>query len=140
MMIFLTITSWFSQAAVSRLIRFGLTGLCGMVVDFAVTALVKEVLGWNKYLANALGFCFAVCCNYVINRRWTFGNTSADILPQLGLFAGISLVGLLLNTLFIFLLHQQWKLNFYLSKCMAILLVFGWNYWANSHFTFTLYH
>ncbi len=135
----INIFNWLSRVTAFRMIRFGLTGLSGMVLDFAITWFLKEKLGWNRYLANTMGFCAAVCSNYLINRNWTFNNVSTAVLPQLGLFVGISAAGLLLNTAIIFLLHQRGNMNFYLSKCAAIAVVFTWNYWANSHFTFTLY-
>ena len=56
------------------------------------------------------------------------GNTSV--------FLGIAAVGLVINNLTIYLLHERWKLNFYLAKLFAIGVVTFWNFFMNYFFTF----
>lgn len=119
-----------------RVIRFGITGGIGFCIDFAITYLCKEKLRWNKYMANTIGFTLAVINNYIINRAWTFQSKDPRIAKQFLFFLVISLVGLLLNTLFLYYLHEKKSKHFYLSKLMAVLLVFIWNFSANSLLTF----
>lgn len=119
------------------IVKFGVTGLLGMAIDFGVTWLGKEKLKFNKYLANAMGFSIAVTNNYLINRIWTFGSTSNEWGVEFGKFILVSVVGLGLNTAIIFLFHQRKNgMNFYLAKCVAIVIVFIWNFTANLFFTF----
>ncbi|RYY38490.1 MAG: GtrA family protein [Chitinophagaceae bacterium] len=118
-----------------RLLKFGLVGLLGMVVDFGVTWLFKEKVRINRYVANALGFSCAVVLNFLLNRAWTFGSHAPNVQGQLVRFVAVSLVGLGLNTAIIYFLNHR-KLNFYLSKAIAIVIVFFWNYGANAFFTF----
>jgi len=118
-----------------RLFKFGLVGLAGMVVDFTVTYFFKEKVRINRFLANALGFCCAVVLNFLLNRWWTFSSHAPDVQNQMFRFVMVALVGLGLNTLIVFLLNKR-QLNFYLSKAIAIIIVFFWNYAANSYFTF----
>jgi putative flippase GtrA len=117
-----------------RLLKFGIVGLLGMVVDFGVTWLFKEKVRINRFAANALGFSCAVVCNFALNRAWTFGS-HANVEGQLFRFVMVSLTGLLLNTGIVYFFNRR-GFNFYLSKAMAIVLVFIWNYAANSYFTF----
>ena len=121
---------------IEKMFKFGLVGLLGMAIDFSTTWLCKEKLKWNKYVANGCGFTLAVICNYSINRRWTFTNNNPHWLTQFLLFVGVSLVGLLLNTAFLYYFHQKQNRNFYLSKFLAIVIVFIWNFLANFFFTF----
>lgn len=51
-------------------------------------------------------------------------------------FLGIAAVGLVINNLTIYLLHERWKLNFYLAKLFAIGVVTFWNFFMNYFFTF----
>ena len=117
-----------------RLIKFGMVGALGMVVDFGLTYLMKEKGRFNKYLANAIGFTAAVVFNYCLNRFWTFQSTG-HLPAQLAKFFLVSLVGLGLNTGIVYALARR-RVNFYLSKAVAVALVFSWNYTANSYFTF----
>ncbi|MDB5251540.1 MAG: glycosyl transferase family 2, partial [Flaviaesturariibacter sp.] len=117
-----------------RIIKFGVVGSLGMVVDFGLTYVCKETLRINKYLANAIGFTAAVVFNYVLNRYWTF-QSNGYVPVQLARFFLVALVGLGLNTGIVYLLALR-RVNFYLSKAIAVALVFFWNYSANAFFTF----
>ena len=35
-----------------KIIRFGITGASGMIIDFGITWLCREKFKWNKYVAN----------------------------------------------------------------------------------------
>lgn len=123
---------------VMRFIRFGIVGASGMIVDFGVTWLCKEKLRWNKYVSNSLGFILAASNNYFWNRLWTFHSESMEIVREYSTFVLIALVGLGLNNLIIWLLHEKAQLNFYLSKLIAIGCVMIWNFSMNYVFTFRM--
>src|SRR5690606_41657992 len=89
--------------------KFGVVGFIGLCIDFSITYMLKEKLLWNKFIANAVGFSVAVISNYVLNRLWTFENSDPRIIRQLVLFIGISLVGLGIKKLTLYILHQQRK-------------------------------
>lgn len=121
----------------TKLLRFGLVGLSGVVVDFGVTWICKEKLRFHKYLANSLGFCVATISNYLLNKYWTFKVFgSQGMFLEFSKFAGFALVGLLINNLVVFLLHGKLNLNFYLSKLIAIAIVSIWNFFGNYIYTF----
>ena len=115
--------------------KFGVTGLSGMVLDFSVTWFFKEVLLINKFLANGIGFTAAVISNYLINRAWTF-QSKAEMGRQFAGFVTVSVIGLLLNTLIVYVFNHLLLLNFYLSKIIAVGLVFIWNFSINYFFVF----
>ncbi len=120
----------------NRILKFGLVGLSGMVIDFSVTWLCKEKLGFNKYLSNSLGFCFAVTSNFFFNRYWTFESDAHALPGQFARFMLVSLSGLAINNAMLYLLVKKLPSNFYLLKLVVIGLVFFWNYVANFLFTF----
>lgn len=117
------------------LIKFGITGMSGLIVDFSFTWLFKDVLHVNKFLANAIGFSAAVMSNYYINRIWTFQNKD-KVGKQLAAFITVSIIGLLLNSAIVYFFNHVFSLNFYLSKVIAIGIVFFWNFGANYFFVF----
>ncbi len=120
-----------------KFLKFGLVGFSGLLLDFSITYLIKEKLRWNKYLANSLGFVVACTNNYLLNRLWTFRSVDPGIIVQFSKFLLISLGGLILNNLLLYLLTEKAKLNFYVAKFCAIVLVFFWNFFFNYQFTFT---
>ncbi len=120
-----------------KLLKFGAVGISGMIIDFGFTYFFKEVLKVNKYISNSTGFTLAATSNFILNRIWTFNSTSPDVMIQFSKFFIISVLGLLLNNLTIYIFTDyKVKLNFYISKAIATLIVFFWNFFMNYFFTF----
>ena len=121
-----------------KFLKFGVVGFSGLFVDFGLTYLFKEIFRVQKYVSNAIGFMMAASSNYVLNRIWTFESTNPNIALEYTEFIVISLIGLIINTLILYLLVSRWKINFYISKVFAIAVVTLWNFFANLLFTFAV--
>jgi len=120
-----------------KFVKFSLVGFSGVFVDFGITYIFKEKFSVNKYISNSLGFICAATSNYFLNRIWTFQSHDPAILLQYSKFFTISLIGLMLNNLVVFFIHQKGRINFYVSKIFAIALVTLWNFFANYLYTFS---
>ncbi len=119
-----------------KLVKFGAVGVTGMCIDFGITWLCKERLRWNKFVANSFGFSLAVINNYLLNRVWTFSSNNAHWEAEFGRFLVVSLAGLGINNLLVYILHSKMGASFYLSKMVATAFVVAWNFIANYYFTF----
>jgi putative flippase GtrA len=106
-----------------------------MVVDFSITILLKEKLKIHRYIANSAGFVLAASSNYLFNRLWTFESNNPKILVEYSTFFIISVIGLIINNLVIYLLEK--KLKFYFAKFVAIMVTSVWNFLANYYLNFT---
>ncbi|MEP6595324.1 MAG: GtrA family protein [Ginsengibacter sp.] len=122
----------------TKVLKFGLVGCTGLMIDFALTFLLKEKLHINKYLANAVGFTCAVVSNFILNTYWTFNDYFTS--QKFFLFAIISLSGLLLNSSVIMILVKKLHANFYVAKAIAVFVVFLWNFLLNNYITFNNAH
>lgn len=120
----------------SKLLKFGIVGCSGMIIDFGATYLCKEILKINKFLSNGIGFILAATSNYFINRIWTFNSQTEDIGIQYAQFMTVSVIGLGINSLVLYLLNEKLKWNFYFSKVIAIAITTIWNFFANLLVTF----
>ena len=107
-----------------------------MAIDFATTWVFKEGLKVNKYIANSIGFIFASSWNFALNRFWTFQSLYPKVAIQYFTFLSISVVGLGLNNLVVYILHGRFRMNFYLAKLAAVVIVTSWNFLMNYFFTF----
>jgi len=130
------LTQYFSEELLWKFLKFGVVGASGVFVDFGFTALSKEVLKIQKYVANGIGFTIAASTNYILNRWWTFHSQNPEVVVEYLHFIGISLVGLAINTAILWVLVSKFKKNFYLSKIGAIAVVTIWNFAMNYLFTF----
>ena len=136
MQIATTAIPFLEKAFLLRFLRFCVVGFTGTAIDFGLTWLCKEKLKIPKFLANAIGFVVAATNNYILNRVWTWGSTNSQVGIEYVKFFGVSIIGLGLNSLILYLLHEKMKVNFYISKVFATGVVMLWNFFANNYFTF----
>lgn len=118
-----------------KFFKFIIVGFSGMVVDFSITFLLKEKLKVNRYISNSVGFTIAASSNYLFNRLWTFQSNNPRVLLEFGKFFIISLIGLVINNLFLWLFEK--KVRFYYAKFLAIIVTSAWNFSANYFLNFT---
>jgi putative flippase GtrA len=119
-----------------KFIKFCVVGLTGMGIDFGTTWLLKEKIRINKYIANSTGFIIAATSNYMWNRLWTFQSENSHIAEEYFSFIIISVAGLGINNLLVYIFSDRMKFNFYLSKLIATVVVTLWNFVMNFIITF----
>ncbi|MCQ2260505.1 MAG: GtrA family protein [Bacteroidales bacterium] len=135
-----------------KFIKFGIVGFSGMIVDYAFLILFVEVFHWPDLVANACSFTLAASSNYLLNRIWTFRSHDKQVGREYLKFFLVSLVGLGISTLTIFLFERAlpgWSAEagngfrfiifikyFYLLKFIAIVITTIWNFFGNLLFTF----
>ena len=69
-----------------KFIKFGIVGFSGLLVDFGITYLFKEVFKVQRFVANAIGFLTAASSNYILNRVWTFNSDNPEVAVEFGKF------------------------------------------------------
>ena len=88
-----------------QLVRFGLVGGIGFIVNVAVYTLFVHSVGVDYRLANIAAWLIAVINNFVLNRHWTFDARDGRARAQAIRFLLVSLVAeafsLALLTLFV---------------------------------------
>jgi putative flippase GtrA len=126
----------FTKAFFFKFIKFCLVGFSGVFVDFGVTYLLKEIVKIQKYVANSIGFTTAATTYYVLNRIWTFQSKNPHVAMEFARFFFIALIGLGINNLIIYILNGRFKMNFYVSKLIATVIVTMWNFLINAYYTF----
>ena len=55
-----------------QFIKFAIVGAVGAVINLSLIHLFAVVIGWNEYLAFAIGFIVSVISNFIFNDIWTF--------------------------------------------------------------------
>lgn len=121
---------WYPRIA--ELIRFGLVGLINTALDTGVFSLVFYVfLSKNEHLqpiAFTAGYLMGVACSFVLNKLWTFKNTSKDNLTlQIPLFLLLNLFSWGVG-LGILELYKGWDFIGTLAKIGTLPFTMGINY------------
>jgi len=75
-----------------QLVRFGLVGGIGFVVNVAVYTLFVHSVGVDYRVANIVAWLVAVLNNFVLNRHWTFDARGGRAHAQAIRFLAVSLV------------------------------------------------
>jgi len=119
-----------------KFIKFGLVGFIGLIIDFSITYFLKEIIKIHRYLANSIGFIIAASSNYYFNRVWTFESRNQHIIQEYSVFIIVSLIGLFINNLFLFLFESKLNIKFYKAKFLAIIVTTAWNFFVNYFYTF----
>lgn len=118
-----------------KFLKFIIVGFSGLFVDFSVTFLLKEKLKLQRYIASSVGFTLAASSNYLFNRLWTFHSNNPQILTEYSTFILISIIGLSINNLFIYIFEK--KMRFYFAKFLAVMVTSLWNFTVNYYLNFT---
>ncbi len=123
-----------------QLIRFGLVGGVGFVVNVGVYALCVHALRIDYRGAYVIAWLVAVTNNFLLNRHWTFDAAAGSVRFQAIRFFVVSLVaagfGFLLLTLFV----QDFGLDKVVAEALAVAASTPLNFIGNKLWSFRLRH
>ena len=121
---------------INKALKFAVVGFSAFVIDFSTTYALKEKVKINKYVANTIAFVIAATYNFILNKFWSFGSTDPEIVRQAVIFALSMTTGLMIASGLIYVFSDRMKLNFYLSKLLAVSVVMVWNFTMNNFVIF----
>ncbi|BAZ33673.1 dolichyl-phosphate-mannose synthase (plasmid) [Cylindrospermum sp. NIES-4074] len=120
-----------------RLIRFGIVGLSGVVIDLGIFYFLHHSGNLEITPSAIISTEVAIINNFLWNDLWTFGDLSEEktsINQRCQRFLKFNLIcflGLMFNTLIVNLLFYKFGVNEYMAKLVAIASVTLWNFWLN---------
>jgi putative flippase GtrA len=121
-----------------QFIKFSVVGVSGTIIDYGVLNLLVLVFHTNVYLSSTVSFTLAVVNNFIWNKYWTFKVNNQTNRPyfQFFQFLVVSVVGLGLNLLIMYILIHFFNIWYNLAKAFAIVVVLFWNFIANKLWNF----
>lgn len=138
----------------TRFLKFTVVGGLGALVDFGTFNLLISLFGVPPILANMVSFSAAVTSNFTWNRYWTYPDSRGkNMTAQLGQFALVNLIGLLIRTPIFAVLHLPLQTAFEktplalplssevlgnnLALAAAVGTVLFWNFFVNRYWTYS---
>jgi dolichol-phosphate mannosyltransferase len=122
-----------------KVIKFGLVGLSGIVVNMAVLWYLTEFAGLYYLVSSFFAIELSILNNFVWNEFWTFRRTAQPKLSnrwhRLIVFHGVSAGGLVINMGVLFFLTSIVGVYYLVSNIVGILAGFGWNFFLNRRMT-----
>ena len=119
-----------------QLVKFGLVGGSGYVVNLVVFALLSELAGLHHIPAAVGAFCVAVSNNFLLNRHWTFRARDGHAGFQAARFFTVSVVVLGFNLVVLELLVSVAELPELPAQAVAVALAMPVNFIGNKLWTF----
>lgn len=118
-----------------QLIRFAGAGLISAVGHFGLLILLVQEFAIAPVPASAAGALLGAWINYAVNYRYTFRSSKKHREAVLK-FAVVAIIGLVLNTFFMWLFVGPLGLHYLLSQLVTTGLVFVWSFVASRYWTF----
>ncbi|MBX6773153.1 MAG: GtrA family protein [Chloroflexi bacterium] len=119
-----------ARADLSRLVRFGLVGLSGTLVNLAVVHVLFGTLHWPAVIASPVAVEVSVVNNFLWNNWWTFRQRSIS-LARFIRFNLASLGGLAITAAIFAALVDLLGWHYLLADLIAIGAATGWNFAAS---------
>ena len=119
------------------------------VVDMGALALMVEFFGIDKIFASIAAFIIGLGVNFILSSFWVFKKAKVNSkTAEFVIFSIIAVIGLLLNTLIIYLFDEYVSgyaifssfipadKYYLISKIAATIIVFIWNFFARKYFIY----
>jgi dolichol-phosphate mannosyltransferase len=119
-----------------QLVRFGLVGASGYVVNLVVFAVCVHGVDLNYRLAAVVAFLVAVTNNFLWNRHWTFDARDGHAGFQAARFLVVSLMAFAFNLAMLELLVSGFGVGEVLSQAIAIVAATPLNFIGNKLWSF----
>jgi len=119
-----------------RIVRFILVGGTSTVITWALIYILNTIFSIFYIpvviFAETVGYTY----NFFMNKFFTFKQHSNNYKRQVSIFAGVSLGGILLNTLAIIFIVESFEIQAHIAKLISAIFVAFYSYGFHSKFTF----
>lgn len=112
-----------------QLIKFGAVGFLCFFIDYGIMLLLTELLGVNYLVSCCISFSVSVIVNYLLSMRFVFAaKAGMKKRTQFVIFVILSVVGLGLNQLFMWLFVELIHVPYQLAKLVVTAIVMLFNF------------
>ena len=119
-----------------QLLKFGLVGGSGYLINLGVFALLAGSLGVHHAIAAVGAFAVAVTNNFLLNRHWTFAAGDGHAGFQAMRFFAVSIAALTINLIALEALVSQASLGELPAQAIAVAIAMPFNFLGNKLWTF----
>ena len=126
-----------------KILRFGLVGLSGILVNMGILWGLTELGGIYYLYSSAVAIETSIITNFLLNDFWTFGGETGhrvgSRVHRFLSFQVVSVGGLLVNMVVLFLGKEILGMDYLVANLVGILAGFAWNYLVNRNVTWKRY-
>lgn len=114
----------------SQLIKFGLVGGIAFLIDYGIMVFLTEVFKIPSLISAAISFTVSVIFNYIASVKWVFDvdKEKNSKTKELAVFILLSIVGLGINELIMWIMDKKFGIYYMISKIVATIVVMCYNF------------
>ena len=112
-----------------QIFRFLVVGGSATVIDYGIMVALTELAGMNYLLSSGISFSVSVVYNYILSTKWVFlSNESRNSVWKFTVFVVLSIIGLLINLVFMWIFTDRLGISYMSSKIGATVVVMVYNF------------
>lgn len=112
-----------------QIFRFLVVGGSATVIDYGIMVALTELAGMNYLLSSGISFSVSVVYNYILSTKWVFlSNESRNSVWKFTVFVVLSIIGLLINLVFMWIFTDGLGISYMISKIGATVVVMVYNF------------
>ena len=121
-----------------EIFRYFASGVLAFGADTLVLFLLTKYAGLYYLLSSIIGFCVGLLISYFLNVIWVFHKRKIKSKRlEFVIFLIISLIGLALNSFFMWIFTSVMLIYYIYSKIITTIIVFVWNFIAKKKSLFS---
>lgn len=114
---------------IKQIIKFGMVGGLCFVIDYGLMVLLTEIGGINYLISSGISFTVSVIVNYILSLKFVFETRKDnDKIKEFLLFLLLSVIGLGINQILMWLCVEKLSIHYMLSKIGATVVVMIYNF------------
>jgi putative flippase GtrA len=129
-------TNILSRGNIFQLIKYGISGGIGAVIDFSLYTLIITTTQLNYLIANIISFSLGTIVVYYFQKNWTFQYQKKLQDYVITKFISVVIITFILNNIILIICVNFLLINPISSKIIQIIISFFWGYSINKLFVF----
>lgn len=118
-----------------QFVRFASVGIISLAVDYGFMIILNEATDMGYFRACAFSYTLSILVNYVLSMRYVFrGREDMSKSKEVTIFLVLSLIGLGLNQMAMWLLVDVLGIFYAMAKILAALMVTSYNFISKKTF------
>lgn len=120
-----------------QLLRYAFVGGIAFIADFGLLYILTEYAHLHYLFSASIAFIAGLIINYFLSKVWVFSaSTINNRWLEFFVFSVIGLIGLGINNLALWVFTDYLSLYYMISKIIAAVIVFFWNFLARKFILF----